>query len=127
MDHAISPLQAAQSLTELWSPRVIGEVDEAYVKVARLHGQLAWHAHTGEDELFYVLEGVLTLEMEDQTVRVGPGEFYVVPKGVRHNPIAEAPCLVMLLERKTTRHTGDEVTDRTRSLEDQLRPLSAGE
>ncbi|HJW32521.1 MAG TPA: cupin domain-containing protein [Holophagaceae bacterium] len=123
MDQAISPLRAAQSLTELWSPRVIGEVDEAYVKVARLHGRLAWHAHEHEDELFYVLEGELSLEMEDKTVRVGPGEFYVVPKGVRHNPIAEEECLVMLLERKTTRHTGDEVTEQTRSLEDQLRPL----
>ena len=123
MDTAISPLKAAQSLTEHWSPRVIGELDEAYVKVARLRGRFTWHAHEDEDELFYVLSGTLNLELEATTVRIGPGEMFIVPKGVRHHPFAEEDCFVMLIERKTTRHTGDTVTEGTRSIEDQLRPL----
>jgi mannose-6-phosphate isomerase-like protein (cupin superfamily) len=123
MDRARSPLEAARSLTEFWSPRVIAEVDDAYVKVAKLLGRLAWHSHAHEDELFYVLSGTLRLEMEARTVELGPGECFVVPKGTPHNPVAEEECLVLLLERKTTQHTGDLVTGQTRSLQDQLRPL----
>nr|WP_275976352.1 cupin domain-containing protein [Geothrix alkalitolerans] len=84
---------------------------------------MTWHSHENEDELFYVLAGVLHIEMEENTVKVSPGEFFIVPKGVRHNPIADEECLVMLLERKTTLHTGNTVTNKTRSVEDQLRPL----
>ncbi len=123
MPDAVSPKQVAAALTELWSPRVIGEVDDAYVKVAKVQGSLAWHSHDDEDELFLVLQGALTIEMEDRTVELGEGELFVVPKGVRHNPVADEECLVMLIERKTTRHTGDEVTEKTRSITDQLRPL----
>ena len=123
MPSAQSPKQIAASLTELWSPRVIAEVDDAYVKVAKVHGTLVWHAHEHEDELFLVLQGRLRLEMEEGAVELGEGELFVVPKGVRHNPVAEEECLLLLLERKTTRHTGDIVTERTRSVEDQLRPL----
>jgi len=123
MDAPISPVDVASRLTELWSPRVIAELDDSYVKVAKVHGSLAWHAHDGEDELFFVLCGHLRIEMEARTVELGPGECYVVPRGVRHNPIAEEECLLMLVERKSTLHTGSDVTDRTRSVEDQLRPL----
>ena len=82
-----------------------------------------WHAHADEDELFFVLKGRLRLEMEAGDVELGEGELYVVPKGVRHNPVADEECHIVLIERKSTRHTGDEVTDRTRSLDEQLRPL----
>ena len=123
MPSAQSPKQIAASLTELWSPRVIAEVDDAYVKVAKVHGTLVWHAHEHEDELFLVLQGRLRLEMEAGAVELGEGELFVVPKGVRHLPVAVEECLLLLLERKTTRHTGDIVTERTRSVEDQLRPL----
>ncbi|MFD0326413.1 cupin domain-containing protein [Lysobacter gummosus] len=117
------PAQIAASLTELWSPRVVAEVDEAYIKVARVHGTLAWHSHADEDELFYVLKGRLVIEMEERSVELGAGEMFVVPKGVRHNPIADEECHLLLIERKTTQHTGDVVTDKTRSLQEQLRPL----
>ena len=113
----------AASLAELWSPRVVAELDDSYVKVAKVRGTLCWHSHDREDELFLVLAGRLAIEMEDRVVTLGPGELFVVPKGVRHNPVAEDECLVMLVERKSTEHTGDVVTDRTRSIEDQLRPL----
>ncbi len=118
-----SPLAIAASLTELWSPRVIAHVDGSYVKVAKVLGVLAWHSHDNEDELFMVLKGQLRIEMEDRHVTLSTGELFVVPKGVRHNPVAEQECLIMLFEKATTQHTGDAVTDKTRSLVEQLRPV----
>jgi mannose-6-phosphate isomerase-like protein (cupin superfamily) len=123
MPQAIAPRHIAASLTEYWSPRVIGEVDENYVKVAKLLGVFGWHAHDHEDELFMVLKGRLKIEMEAGAVEIGEGEFYVVPKGVRHNPVAAEEVHVMLFERKSTLHSGNEVTDKTRSIAEQLRPL----
>jgi len=117
----VSPKQIAASLTELWSPRVIAEVDDAYIKVAKVEGTLAWHSHENEDELFLVLKGHLRIEMDDSAVELGEGEMFVVPKGVRHNPVAEQECHLMLIERKSTLHTGDVVTAKTRSLAEQLR------
>lgn len=118
-----SPAAIAESLVELWSPRVVAEVDDAYVKVAKVKGTLAWHAHDGEDELFYILKGTLRIEMEDRTVVLDEGDVFVVPKGVRHNPIADEECHVMLIERKSTLHTGSERTEKTRSIDEQLRPV----
>ena len=118
-----SPHQIAASLPEHWSPRVIAEVDDAYVKVAKLEGSLAWHSHEHEDELFLVLKGRLRIELEAGPVNLAEGELYVVPKGVRHNPVAEEECHVLLVERASTLHTGDVITARTRSLAEQLRPL----
>jgi mannose-6-phosphate isomerase-like protein (cupin superfamily) len=123
MNAAISPASAAAALTELWSPRVLAEVDDAYVKVAKVKGTLAWHAHPDEDELFLVLRGHLRIEMDAGAVELGPGEMYVVPKGVRHNPVADEECHLLLIEKKSTLHTGDVVTEKTRSLDEQLRPL----
>lgn len=119
----VSPLAAAESLTEFWSPRVISELDDHYIKVARLKGSLMWHSHDGEDELFFVLRGHLRIEMEHGEVALHAGDMTVIPKGVRHNPIADEEVLVMLVERKSTAHTGAEVGERTRSIADQLRPL----
>ena len=117
----VSPKQIAASLTELWSPRVIAEVDDAYIKVAKVEGTLAWHSHENEDERCLILKGHLRIEMEDSAVELGEGEMFVVPKGVRHNPVAEQECHLMLIERKSTLHTGDVVTAKTRSLAEQLR------
>ena len=105
------------------SPRVIGEVNDTYIKVAKLHGSLAWHSHEDEDELFLVLKGRLRIELEGGTVELGEGEMYIVPKGVRHNPVAEEECQIMLIERKSTLHTGTITTEKTRSLAEQLRPV----
>ena len=122
---ALSPLEIARSLTELWSPRVIAELDDNYIKVAKVQGTLAWHRHDGEDEMFFVLDGRFRLEFEDGVVELGPGQMHVVPKGVLHNPVAEHECLLMLIERKSTLHTGDVVTGQTRAIEEQLRPVDA--
>ncbi len=123
MPNVVSPGQVAAGLTEFWSPRVVAEVDDAYVKVAKLHGSLAWHSHEHEDELFFVLEGRLRIELEDRNVELEAGQMFVVPKGVRHNPVAEQECRIMLIERKSTQHTGDVLTERSRSLAEQLRPV----
>ena len=119
----LSPAKIAASLSELWSPRVIAEVDDAYIKVAKIQGTLAWHAHADEDELFLVLQGKLVLEMEAGNVELSAGDLYVVPKGVRHNPVAEQECHDLLVERKSTAHTGDVVTEKTRSIAEQLRQV----
>ena len=123
MSDVTTPRNIAATLVEFWSPRVIGEVNDAYVKVAKLMGSLAWHSHEYEDELFLVLKGRLRIELEGGNVELGEGDMYVVPKGVRHNPVAEDECHIMLIERKSTRHTGDVITEKTRSLADQLRPV----
>ncbi len=123
MSNVIAPKQAAAALDEFWSPRVVAEVDDSYVKVAKVQGSLAWHAHEQEDELFLILKGRLRIEMEDGAVELGEGEMFVVPKGVRHNPVAEQECHILLIERKSTLHTGDVKTEKTRSLAEQLRPV----
>ncbi len=123
MSDVVSPRKIADVLAEYWSPRVIAELDDSYVKVAKVRGTLAWHAHDDEDELFYILKGSLRIEMEERTVQLREGDVFVVPKGVRHNPIADEECLIMLIERKSTLHTGSEVTEKTRSVADQLRPV----
>lgn len=120
----ISPKSIAASLTEFWSPRVVAELDDNYVKTAKVHGELAWHAHDAEDELFFILSGELRLDFEDGThALLREGDLHVVPRGRRHRPVAERECLLMLIERKSTLHTGDVITEHTRSLADQLRPV----
>ena len=123
MSRVVSPHQIAASLTELWSPRIIAEVDDTYIKVAKVQGTFTWHAHADEDELFLILKGRLRIELEEGPVELGEGELFVVPKGVRHNPVAEEECHLLLIERKTTLHTGDVVTAQTRSIQEQLRTI----
>jgi mannose-6-phosphate isomerase-like protein (cupin superfamily) len=108
-------------VTEHWTPRVIGEVNDQYLKVAKLLGEFVWHAHDDGDELFLIMYGTLRIQIEGEPdVVLQPGEFYVVPKGVRHNPVADDEVGIVLIESKSTLHTGDVVTDRTVSVERQL-------
>lgn len=119
--NAVRLEEEAGALEELWSPRVVARVGDHYLKVARVHGTFVWHAHEGQDELFLVLRGRLRIEMEEGSVTLGPGEAFVVPAGVRHNPVAEEECWLALVEPVDTLHTGDVVTERTRSIDEQLR------
>lgn len=121
MTKATSPQAVAAALTEYWSPRVVGELEDNYIKVAKVHGSLCWHSHDDEDELFLVLKGHLRIELENaEAIELDQGEMFVVPKGVRHNPVAAEECHILLIERKCTLHTGDVVMDKTRSLAEQL-------
>ena len=106
-----------------WSPKVVGELNGQLVKLVKFQGAFVWHHHDTEDEMFLVLKGTLRIDMEAGPVTIREGEFYVVPKGVRHNPVAEQEVHVLLFERKSTLHSGNEVTSKTRSIEEQLRPV----
>ena len=123
MNDVVSPAALAGKVMDYWSPRIVAEVDDSYVKVAKVKGALTWHHHEAEDELFLVLKGTLRIEMEDRTVMLNTGELFVVPKGTRHNPVAEEECHILLFERKSTAHTGDVVTGQTRSIAEQLGDL----
>ena len=90
-----------------WNPRIVGELNGQHVKLVKLKGEFVWHKHNEEDELFYVLEGVLTIEFRDKTIELKPNEFLIVPKGVEHKPVAEQEVSVMLFEPMSTLNTGD--------------------
>ena len=107
-------------VTDFWSPKVVGSVNDQLLKVAKLKGQFVWHAHDDADELFYVIRGSFRMELEGSSVMLSEGDFLTVPRGVRHNPVAEEECWILLVEPSTTKHTGNEVTSRTKSLQEQL-------
>ena len=118
----VNVASALESVTDHWSPRVIGQVNDQYVKVAKLLGELVWHAHEDEDELFFVVYGSLRIQLEGRADAVlEPGHFFVVPKGVPHNPVAEQEVGIVLIETVTTKHTGDVESDRSVPIEKQLR------
>jgi mannose-6-phosphate isomerase-like protein (cupin superfamily) len=104
--------ELAASLTEYWSPWVVAEMEDSYVNVTKLLGSLT---HAQEDELFFVIKGHLRIELAQGAVELPACSLYVVPKGVRHNPVAKQGCHIMLLEKKQPLHTG-EVVAKTRSL-----------
>ena len=114
---------ACNALPELWSPRVLGQVNNQYIKVAKVRGEFPWHSHEHEDEMFLVLRGELRIgrsELDGGPVMVAPGEFFVVPRGVRHNTSAVEETLLAVVEAVTTLHTGGEETPMTRSIAEQL-------
>ena len=98
---------------EPWSPRIVAELNDAYVKVVKLDGEFVWHHHDDEDELFWVVSGRLRMELRDGDVVLEPGELVVVPKGVEHRPVAEGETHVVLIEPKTTLNTGNVRDERT--------------
>jgi mannose-6-phosphate isomerase-like protein (cupin superfamily) len=107
--------------SEHWSPKIVGEVNDMHVKLAKLSGEFVWHHHEAEDELFLVLEGRLLIRFRTGDRQIGPGEFIVVPRGVEHCPVALTEAVhVLLLEPKTTVNTGNVVGERTVALPEHL-------
>jgi len=104
---------------EQWSPRIVAESNGQLVKLAKGSGELVWHSHENEDELFLVIKGKLTLKLRDREIALEPGEMFVVPKGVEHCPLAEPDTHFMMIEPASTQHTGTSKTDATRELEEQ--------
>lgn len=98
-------------ITKPWSPTVVAELNGQFVKLARFEHEYVWHKHDVEDELFYVIEGRLNIELRDRTIELKPGEFFVVPHGVEHKPVAVTPCSVLLFEPASTLNTGDAPTN----------------
>ncbi|WP_224240494.1 cupin domain-containing protein [Hyalangium gracile] len=99
--------------SEHWKPKVVGELNGQQVKLARLLGPFEWHHHEHEDELFFVVKGLLKLELRDRTVELRPGEFLIVPRGVEHRPVAEEEVQLMLFEPASTLNTGNLRSERT--------------
>ena len=95
-------------------------MNDCYIKVAKLKGEFIWHKHQFEDEMFMILQGQLIIEFKDQRIELNTGDIYVIPKGVEHNPIAKDECLVLLIENKSTLHTGNIINRNTKSIQKQL-------
>src|SRR5512143_1884878 len=98
---------------EYWSPRIAGELNDAYVKLTKLKGEFVWHHHDNEDELFLVVKGHLTIKLHTQDIELDAGEFVIIPKGVEHLPVATEEAHVVLLEPKSTLNTGNVQNERT--------------
>jgi len=98
---------------DLWSPKIAGEVNDSYVKLVKLKGEFLWHHHEKEDELFLIVKGRLTIRLRDRDVALEENEFFIVPKGVEHLPVAEQEAWILLLEPKTTLNTGNVSNERT--------------
>ena len=104
---------------EHWSPKLIGELNGQYVKLAKGKGELVWHAHEDEDEFFLVVSGRLHLHFRDRVTTLDPGECCIVPRGVEHKPLAEGEVHVLLFEPQSTQHTGAHEGEETVAVEDQ--------
>ena len=109
----ISLTDKLESFHDYWSPKIIGELNDSFVKLAKLKGEFVWHHHDAEDELFLVIKGTLLMKLKDRDVHVEEGEFIIIPRGVEHLPVAEDEVHVLLLEPKTTLNTGNVVSERT--------------
>jgi mannose-6-phosphate isomerase-like protein (cupin superfamily) len=99
--------------TDQWSPKIVADLNDSHVKLAKVQGEFVWHAHAEEDELFMVMKGELTIELRDGRIMLGPGELVVIPRGVEHRPVAVDEVHLLLVEPKGIRHTGDVITART--------------
>ncbi len=100
-------------IDEYESPKIVGELNGQYVKLSKLKGPFVWHSHENEDELFLVVQGRLRMQLRTGDVILDEGEFFIVPRGVEHNPIAEPECHIMLFEPKTTLNTGNVTNEKT--------------
>ncbi|MDJ0852074.1 MAG: cupin domain-containing protein [Myxococcota bacterium] len=109
----VNLFEKLEQFTERWSPRVVGELNGQHVKLAKLEGEFVWHHHELEDELFLVLRGHLAIHLRDRVVELDEGEFFIVPRGVEHKPVAAAETHVLLLEPAATVNTGNVRNERT--------------
>jgi mannose-6-phosphate isomerase-like protein (cupin superfamily) len=111
--HKINLAEKFRLFDDYWSPKIVGEINDSFVKLAKFKGEFMWHSHANEDELFLVVEGRLRIKFRDSEVRLEAGEFAIVPRGVEHLPIADDEAHVLLLEPKSTLNTGNVRNDRT--------------
>ena len=107
MPEKVNLQQKLASFTETYSPKIVGELNQQYVKLVKFDGPFTWHHHENEDELFLVLKGSIRIELRDGDVELGEGEFYIVPKGVEHRPVADEEAHVLLFEPSATLNTGN--------------------
>jgi mannose-6-phosphate isomerase-like protein (cupin superfamily) len=103
---AVNLAEKFATFDEYWTPKIIGELNGQYVKIAKFKGEFIWHSHDNEDEFFQVVKGNIQIHLKDKVVEISEGEFYVVPKGVEHKPVAIEEAHVMMFEPKSTEQTG---------------------
>lgn len=116
MQETYTPIRFYEKLalfSDHWQPRVVAEMNDYQFKIVKILGDFIWHDHTTTDETFIVLQGTLRIDFRDGFVLVGPGEMYVVPKGVEHKPFAENEVQMLLIEPRGTLNTGETVGERT--------------
>jgi mannose-6-phosphate isomerase-like protein (cupin superfamily) len=104
------------TFSERWSPKTVAQFNGHDIMVVKAKGEFVWHAHADTDDFFLVLEGRLTIELRDRKIHLGPGELFVVPKGMEHRPVAEEEVHVLLIEPSGTPNTGDTATAARREL-----------
>ena len=110
MPTTINLAEKLSAFTDYWSPRIVAGFNGHDVMVVKAKGAFVWHAHDDTDDLFLVLKGNLVIQLRDGEVRLGPGELYVVPKGIEHRPVAEEEVHLLLIEPRGTPNTGDPAT-----------------
>lgn len=104
----INVFEKFDKFQELWTPKILGELNGQFIKIAKVKDEFIWHKHEHEDELFLVYQGLLIMDFRDKTVEIGPGELLVVPKGVEHRPRTNGEeVYIMIIEPKETKHTGE--------------------
>lgn len=113
MTEVINIAKKFDLFTEHWSPKIAGELNDSYVKLAKVQGEFIWHHHDNEDELFFVVKGMLTIKLRERDLTIREGEFVIIPRGVEHMPVAEEEVWIMMLEPKTTSNTGNITNERT--------------
>ena len=109
----VNLVQKFSLFQDYWSPKIVGELNDSYVKLVKLKGEFIWHHHETEDELFLVVKGSLLIKLRDRDIFLEEGEFVIIPKGIEHLPIADEEAHVLLLEPKTTLNTGNIGNERT--------------
>lgn len=109
----VNLIQKFSLFNDHWSPKIVGDLNESYIKVAKLKGEFVWHHHEKEDEMFLVIKGKLIIRFKDRDLKIEEGELLIIPKGVEHLPVAEEEVWVMLIEPKSTLNTGNIKDERT--------------
>jgi len=111
-----------KDISSYFSPKIIGAVNDVYIKTVIIKGdKIPWHTHTNEDELFYIVEGSLLFEIENEkSFRMNEGDIFIVKRGISHRVSSLKECKIMLIEPKETAHTGEVETEITKSIEQQL-------
>jgi mannose-6-phosphate isomerase-like protein (cupin superfamily) len=112
----MEPVNLSQKFSlfhEQWSPKLIGELNGQQIKIAKIQGEFVWHHHEAEDELFFVVQGQMTVKLRTNDIQLEEGEFLIVPRGVEHKPVAEQEAHILLFEPAGTLNTGNVQSERT--------------
>ncbi|WP_127845359.1 cupin domain-containing protein [Psychroflexus aestuariivivens] len=120
MNQVVNIDQKLTEFSEFWTPKIVGDLNEQQVKLAKLKGEFVWHSHKDEDEMFLVIKGELKIEFESETKHLSAGEFLIIPKGQRHRPVADEEVHVLLFEPKSTLNTGDQQNHFTKNNLDKI-------